>query len=970
MDDLLKPVKTTATVRHATPQSLPTNKPQKSVFDRIESPDDALKALRNQPDYDDVRYILKYLASTTQTKSFFSIAAPGPLAAQIINVLVSITIPDYWRSIKQSSGKGESSTFLIKCLQSVSGLGAIVSRLKPLIADAKQSKQRLENRDPFQHIEDLLDILSRILDGCDISWQIWKNVEQLAANPTQRTLLWKEYISLTASGKILSIAAQAEDALKTSKSSRTESWVAKGNDYASWLGNNAATMIDLSSGSQDDDMTATAQLCGKAFTLGYTDRIVGAILLAFLDSRSGSKLRNFLLKLPAHEQRQFLNSAMSVIARQYLSSLPETRDDTSLKPSRAISGSAGLIRELIGENEFLKDYLVSLLVSSTRSSIDSSLAVRRSAIAAISPDNGRLQKVMERSLELFGDQLYIRHTPTLQQEALAQVLLISCGYIHRSEPMFLFITARSSNHLRGMSNHIAASSPRARFLGIVVGLAISELVDKPGNRLKFELDETQYSEAKWFQQLTNLNDKVGTPEDLKFVQIKMNTNQVKIGQTSDISSSKSRTSRSTKIYAGADVNCRQITGPRIIEVEDDSEDDDLVPYGKPDSDPEDDYDDPTMIQRDKPKAPVYIRDLMSGLRDNENHDRHELAISTAASLIRRKTNFGTEVKDHIEELATILVGLNDPFELENFSEMRQLALIAVLLAQPAQMGQWFARSFFSGDYSLTQRVAMLTAMGLGARELAGFKDDDLSGAIEMPESSFPSKKLPPKLHKVYAAEATPVNSLAKRLEQTMISPMALSAADQLSGPNVLKVRTFSTRMEVEKKRKKPIPNALAAIVAQNLFFPLTGRWWTHMQASDADTLYTSPHLLPSFLQTLAILLNASGPSTLSLPQMTTEFWDLLLSVRGAALADSLILSALLFAFLMLLETNEDKLWLAQEKGKELLETQEWVRSVFERLGGKGDEEEKVRVLAAGVLIRCQEVVEKHQRTLVGDMMDY
>jgi telomere length regulation protein len=366
----------------------------------------------------------------------------------------------------------------------------------------------------------------------------------------------------------------------------------------------------------------------------------------------------------------------------------------------------------------------------------------------------------------------------------------------------------------------------------------------------------------------------------------------------------------------------------------------------------------------------YIRDLIAGLRDNENYDRHQLALSTSASLIRRKANFGSEVSDHIEELASILVGLNDPFELPNFPEMRQQALITVLIAQPAQMGQWFARAFFSGDYSLTQRVAMLTTMGLGARELAGFKDDELGGSTSTQEYSFPSKMLPPKLHKIYAAEVTPVNLLAKRLEDTMIGPIALNAADKLSGPNALKVRTFSSRMEVEKKRKKPIPNALAMIVAQNFFFPLTGRWWTHMQASDPDSLYTSPHLLPPYLQTLSILLHASGPSTLSLPQMTSEFWDLLLSVRGAALADPTILSALLLAFLTLLDINEDKQRLAQEQAKELLETQEWVRGVFERLGGGGEEDGKTRMLAAGVLVRCGEVVEKYQRMLVGDMMDF
>lgn len=230
----------------------------------------------------------------------------------------------------------------------------------------------------------------------------------------------------------------------------------------------------------------------------------------------------------------------------------------------------------------------------------------------------------------------------------------------------------------------------------------------------------------------------------------------------------------------------------------------------------------------------YIRDLIAGLRDNENLDRHKLAISTAPSLIRRKANFGTEVTEQIEELASLLVGLSDKYEIERFQEMRLQGMIAVLIAQPLQMGQWFARTYFSGDYSIGQRASILSTLGLGARELAGFQKEDanLTGGEMIPENAFPSKKLPEKLHKIFSVEqsSSPLNSISQSLENFMLQPMALSAADQFSGPNALKVRTFSSRMAVEKKRQKPIPNALAKIVAEGFFLPLTGRWRIHLQA--------------------------------------------------------------------------------------------------------------------------------------------
>lgn len=89
-----------------------------------------------------------------------------------------------------------------------------------------------------------------------------------------------------------------------------------------------------------------------------------------------------------------------------------------------------------------------------------------------------------------------------------------------------------------------------------------------------------------------------------------------------------------------------------------------------------------------------------------------------------------------------------------------------------------------------------------------------------------------------------------------------------------------------------------------------------------------------------------------------------------ALNDVSVLEAVLFAFLTLLKVNEDKQRLVQEHPKELLETQEWAKMVFDRTGGGDDEGNTVRMLAAGVVMRCQEVVEKYQRLLLGEMVDF
>ena len=169
--------------------------------------------------------------------------------------------------------------------------------------------------------------------------------------------------------------------------------------------------------------------------------------------------------------------------------------------------------------------------------------------------------------------------------------------------------------------------------------------------------------------------------------------------------------------------------------------------------------------------------------------------------------------------------------MDHFQEWRLQGMIAVLTAQPLQMGQWFSMTYFNGEYSMGQRASILTTLSMGARELAGFKLEDasLTGADTTNDDSFPSQKLPTKMHKIYATDVASVDSLAQSLERTMIQPMAIEAADKLTGPNALKVRKFSSRLDVEKKRKRAIPNELAKIVSEGFFLPLTGRWRLQVQ---------------------------------------------------------------------------------------------------------------------------------------------
>ena len=113
--------------------------------------------------------------------------------------------------------------------------------------------------------------------------------------------------------------------------------------------------------------------------------------------------------------------------------------------------------------------------------------------------------------------------------------------------------------------------------------------------------------------------------------------------------------------------------------------------------------------------------------------------------------------------------------------------------------------------------------------------------------------------------------------------------------------------------------------------------------------------------------------------MTAEMWDLILGVRGRGLdsdraeSDLVVTHAVLIALAALLDVNEGNVRrLCEQQGREVVESMEWVGAVFNNThgGDAGGEENEVKMLAAGILIRLREAVDKYQTVLMGDLVGF
>lgn len=948
----------------------------------VKRPEDALQFLRSEPDTDSLLSILKRLSTVDGFESTFDIRRPSPLAAQIINTIVTSVIPTFWSALEK---RDRSS--LTTCISTVAGLNSVIARIQLLITQSKSSKAQ----DYAQALQDLCSVANDLFNGDYMASSIWTGLQRSTSEKPKRDLAWKECSNLLGSGKVANVLAEAEDILRASGDTQSKSSLAVSHEYAAWLGSNIAQMLITENDTPQEAQTALSVLLSRSLSLGQPVPLMKALHTKLLVGSAGDEQKAFkaladaLGSLQTFSKRRYFDYTL-----RWLSSIETVNSghhEVQSAPAREVTAIVALLQSIVHDDTVLQQHILTILADPALVSSLSFYAIRASiaTIVAIAPDD--LDEFIEKGLKTFGDQMFVRHSPILQQESLAQALLITAGYVHRRSPMALLMSVRSSGHMQGVSNRLDASNSRARWLGMVVGTALSSLVDKAGSKLSFGTDDMQTPEAKRYMELVNINDQPGALED--FAKLVAETEKRKQGKINrpvpprqlmpkiDGKVTFGPVRPPTKVQT-------EVEGAKVAEISDtDSEDDGLTPYAKPDSDAEDSDEDATLVNRDKTRAPVYIRDLMAMLRDSEKHDRFVLGLKHAASLIRRKANFGREVTDHAEELARILCSLQDPFDTENFEELRLQALIAVVMGDPSAIAPWLSRQAFAGEFSIAQRCTMLTALGLSGRELAGLKEQDGLNP-DLPDTSFPSKKLPSHLHAIYNPQSSLPPSLKRleaahtSLEHALLQPIALSAADKTTAHlNAVKVRTFSSRIAVERTKRKPAPNTLAQIFPEAYFYPLLNRFQQDIAAYGSGSLWaTTPFLLVTFVKTLALLFHAAGPATLALRQLSADFWDLLLSLRVRAVGHVSVLEALLFGLLTVMEVNGDKQAIAQEHSKQLIETQQWADMVFERTGEgrlvqqEGQSEEaKVRTLAAAVLVKTGEVMEAHRKVLMGDMMD-
>lgn len=416
----------------------------------------------------------------------------------------------------------------------------------------------------------------------------------------------------------------------------------------------------------------------------------------------------------------------------------------------------------------------------------------------------------------------------------------------------------------------------------------------------------------------------------------------------------------------------------------------------------------------KLKRPVYVRQLAELLRDKDKPESIEMALQWGEGLVRAKRSFGTEVSDNAVAVAAAAIGLANPYNLDDFEERRQGLVTALVASSPRNVAPWLAETYFTPTYSLLQKSVMLTAMAMGARELAGLPaPEPRARAID-----FPTKTLPPALHARYADPATSTTSqlddAVTGMRNLLLSKGARHGEETV--PELARERRL--KVGVNKRRKvgdasvvavdsadassTPLPPPVepyTALAAEYFILPLVNRFWDYFQDASvresravslgarfrgAGTgMVLSPLALEKLLLTLALLVHAArhaptflaviAPSALELAvtvgaRHPTENGASSLGDEPSGERDAHVVSAALELSLAALDAAVDLdkgRTLALDAPQVLLATGEWASGVFDAenkgqvaAGGGGRKEGRVRAASAAVLVKVAEVGER------------
>lgn len=864
----------------------------------------------------------------------------------------------------------------IDVFTSLGGVSSLVSRIQSLVSELETTRNKpVTGESDFQQrsvrlaqVRLLCYFLGKVLMG--EPWalnKVWNRVFKKNDDKFQMTHKeqLKEIISLFAGSRILSVLSAARQALNSSTESlssvdeqRYDTWesLTIGQEYSIFLASEISN-ITMPDKLNEENLQYIAKILEVGLKVGYLEAYASELVSK---DRINHTLNIFPKMGPSEQRKLIVDCLLPYYQRKYLD-FEVTLDKASWNCKTVSAIAALLLRFIIKYNSQTTLRMLVALIRKCEESLTLNINARRVVALICVHFNELNERIFQELVASWGDEFGIKRHPMAIQQSQTELLLLLVTKLDRS---FIDKFSSTSIYLTAISNRLAALSSQQRIMGTVVAEEVSSLCsNKNVKPLDFDLKGMHDEEQEFLKELVSkLNDKLELDDGDWVWSILRDT-------SSELPKAVNRNSAPPKKNKAKAPLIQKPSENKAIIIEVLDSDEDMKPYPLPEDDKEDSDDDPAIVDRNPIRSPVYIKELMEYL-SSDDYKKHLSALTNAADLIRRKAAFGSELDFWAQQLAAEVIGLRDNFSIENFEELKLQALVALVASSPTTVPRYLASLLFNGDYSLQQRMVLLSAIALGARELGGL--DEMQNS-----SPFPTKQLPPGLEKLFndggvgqekllsfikadeRSSLRHVNEVTLDLQRGMLKP-TVAENEVVSGPKVLRI---SKKLEKERAGKDHLPrtsthyNRYAKLAANKFVYPLTSQWYNGVGLRGMGTY--SEILVGHFLKTLALLLHASYPSSTEIPDMTNELLNIALSLRTST--DSVVQDGLLTILLIVLEINDHE-FLVSRWSRQLMELKTWLEDNMSEFA-----DQQVGGLAAGVLYKLLEITEKYQQQLIGSL---
>ncbi|KAI5970805.1 TEL2 [Candida margitis] len=536
------------------------------------------------------------------------------------------------------------------------------------------------------------------------------------------------------------------------------------------------------------------------------------------------------------------------------------------------------------------------------------------SIISSSKDRGR--EVIKSQLQRWSDPTYIKNEPITIQESRTFFILQLIARVDDGE--FLKGLTRNKICLEGISNRLQSFSNNVRSLGVILADRIFEL---SGEQQIFKSANIGHE-----------FDELLAP-------------MVPLVNMSDADSWESLEQDKNQLPATKPVIKTPVI-PTDTSVNEISEDED--------------EEDASLQPKVKIPDPIYVKDLISYITvDTKNPQAYEMrrvALIKGPTLLHRKFRHGNEVEFYSQDLLTNLVALENFYNDPDFDDLKLVNMVSVITTNPNVTFYMFDL-LLTGDYSLQQRMFILSATSLAARELRGIKDDVVVKSFT--KESFPTKQLPSSLHNKYMGQGGTkyLDQIGNELQDSLMHQASSDAQDQVIGKGKLvRISRSLTRPKDAQTSEKPIIPNFYKIIGANFYFPMLNVWY---ESGSIDIGHYSPVFIAHYIKTLSLLLHVAYPSSTQLKEMIKEF--LLLSctvIRKVTSEEVQVIESILTGILLILELIDAE-FLVLNFNDEVMLVYNWLTVTWE-----GIIDNRIKSLAAGLLLKLQEVSKKFERTLI------